>query len=101
MRNIYSFEIDSKNSLVLSLEDACIQTMAKRAHREIAHALLSGDASVDGMEVYINLLERFLSTTNFTRLRSLHPELAGGTPCSVRLYPGEGDSVQWEVIKIK
>ena len=38
----FSFDVFSDGSLVLSLGEACIQTAARQAHRELTVALLEG-----------------------------------------------------------
>ncbi len=93
-----SFELLSNGSLALILREACIQTTARRAHREITEKLISELSPDEALKVSVDLLERFLVSTDFARLRTEHPELAGGTPCRVRLSCGEYGSVRWEVV---
>jgi len=92
------FEVLADGSLVLTLDEACIQSTAKHAHRELTIALLEGRVASPAMEVPLNLLERFLTTTDFAALRTEHPELAGHNPCCVRLYGYDGSAVRWEVV---
>jgi hypothetical protein len=94
-----SFEELSDGSLVLTVGKGCIQTAAKRVHREISVALLEGRATTATLGVYADTLERFLSTTDFSVLRTNHPDLAGGTECRVKFWQREDGGVDWEVMK--
>jgi hypothetical protein len=86
-------------ALVLSLGDACIQTTARRAHRELGAALLAAETAETAAAASLDTLTRFLSTTDFPSLRAAHPELAGGTRCRVRLARAADGGVRWEVIE--
>ena len=91
----------SDGSLVLTLGGSCIQTAAKRAHRDLSSALFEGRAAGSAVEAALETLSWFLSTTDFALLRAEHPELAGAVPCRVRLWrDGEG-VVRWEVERSK
>lgn len=80
------FNLLDDGSLELILEDACIQTTAKRAHRAITIALIEDRASEAVVGPVLEMLESFLRGTDFGVLRSAHPELAGGVRCRVRLF---------------
>jgi hypothetical protein len=95
-----SFEVLSDGSLVLILREVCIQTTARQAHREITERLLVESSPDAALEISVELLKRFLVSTDFARLRTEHPELAGGTHCRVRLMYGEGGLVRWEIIQM-
>lgn len=73
-------------SVELNLEEACIQTTAKRVHRAITLALIEERASEAAVGPVLEMLESFLLRTDFGALRMVHPELAGGTRCRARLY---------------
>jgi len=98
MARSFSFDVLSDGSLVLTVGECCIQTAAKRAHREVTAALLEDRAVTATLEVLADMLERFLLGTDFSVLRADHPELAGGTPCRVRLHQCENGSVGWSVV---
>jgi hypothetical protein len=98
MTNTFSFDVLSDGSLILTVGESCIQTAAKRAHREVTAALLEGRAKATALGALADMLERFLGTTDFSALRTEHPELAGGTPCRVRLRRRENGSVGWSVV---
>jgi hypothetical protein len=84
-------------TVVLALGDACIQTAAKRAHRELAAALLEGRAAASEAGAALETLARFLAATDFAALRAEHPELAGGIACRVRLLASADGAVRWEL----
>jgi len=92
----FSFDVLSDGSLIVTLSSACIQTTAKRAHRELTTALLDGRAEGTSIEALLEMLERFLTTTDFAALRAEHPELARGTRYRVRLYRSNDGVVRWE-----
>ena len=94
-----SFEVLPDGRLVLILREACIQTTARQAHREITERLLAESSPDDALAESVELLQRFLVSTNFARLRTEHPELAGGTPCRVRLSRCADGTVQWEMVR--
>jgi hypothetical protein len=99
MDNNFSFDVSYDGSLVLTLDGACLQTTAKKAHREMTLALLDGRAAADGLESLVDMLESFLGTTNFARLRAEHFELTGAMRRQVRLFRNENGEVSWEVVK--
>jgi len=92
----FSFDVLSDGSLALRLGDACIEASAKRARRELADSLLAGQEPSVALEALVELLDQFLTTTDFRRLRGDHPELAGGTPCHVRIYRVPDGGVRWQ-----
>ena len=93
-----TFDVLANGDVVLHLGEGCIQTCARRARREIVDALLGSDADAVTLEPVIELLDLFLQTTDFRRLRAEHPELAGETPCRVRLYRRPDDTLGWEIV---
>jgi hypothetical protein len=97
----FSFDILPDGSLVLALGEACVQTAAKQAHRELVLAFLEERATGQTLEALVDMLERFLNSTDFASLRAEHPELAGNAPCRVRLYRCEDGIVRWEVLQSK
>ena len=94
-----SFDMQSDGSLVLTLDGICIQSAAKRAHREITNFLLDSNTGQDTpLHTLVDLLREFLSSSDFSALRTHHPELTGGSRCCVRIFYLENGSVDWEVI---
>jgi hypothetical protein len=85
--------------VVLRLDGVCIQTAARRAREELVANYLDEPAPQTGAEEPIGLLERFLETTDFRKVRSRQPELAGGTQCCVRLHQCRDGTVMWEVYR--
>jgi len=95
MSRIFSFELFPDGSLALTVGEHCIQTTARRAHREATAALLEDSAAGSAtLGPVTDLLKHFLHTTDFAALRTEHPELAGGSErVLVRLYPGDNGRV--------
>ena len=97
----FDFELLPNGAIVLSVGDHCIQTTARHAYHELTTALLEeegGDVTTDKLGGFVTMLERFLSGTDFRKLRAEHPELAGGTRCLVELRLREDGRVLWEVV---
>lgn len=92
------FEVLTDGGLVLKLGEACIQTAARKAHRELVQELLDEGKAFRAHESLVDTLAAFLDNTDFAALRAAHPELAGGTPCFVKLQLDGDGRVQWEVI---
>lgn len=83
----------------MSIGECCIERAAKQAHRELAAALLDERAAGPGAHAALALLAEFLSTTDFARLRSETPELAGGTCFHVCLQRDREGTVRWRVLE--
>jgi len=99
MTRAFSFGVLSDGSLVPEVRECCIQTAAKRALREVTAALLEGSSATATLGAIAAVLERFVGAIDFSALRADHPELAGGTPCEVRLRRSEDGSVGWSVVE--
>ena len=97
MTTRFTFDVLANGDVVLRLGEGCIQTCARRARQEIVDALLAGDANGVAVEPVVELLDLFLGTADFRRLRAEHPELAGEIPCRVRLYRTLDGAVRWEI----
>ena len=97
-RNL-SFDVLKDGSLLLSIDERCIRTVAAGAHRELAQVLLDEHASDENLESALDTLAEFLNTANFARLRATYPELAGGTRCRVRVYRDRDGMVNWALEK--
>jgi hypothetical protein len=98
MRRSFSFDVLSDGSLVLRLGDGCVETTARRAHHELAAALLEERAAGPAMEAMVDLLAGFLGATDFPALRAAHRELSGGVECRVRLHRRGDGLVRWEIV---
>jgi hypothetical protein len=94
----FTFEVLSNGDVVFRLGEGCIQTRARRARQEIVDALLAGHTSGVAVEPVVEVLDLFLQTADFRRLRAEHPELAGEIPCRVRLYRTPDGAVRWEAV---
>jgi hypothetical protein len=98
MTRAFSFHVLSDGSMVLIPDEACLQSTAKHAHRELTMALLEGRTAGPAREARVDLLERFPCMTDFATLRTEHPELAGQSGCRVRRFWRAADPVRWEVV---
>ena len=78
--------------MLIHLKHHCIEAAAKQERRRIVAALLEVDESSErfgrlGNE--LELLTSFLENSDFRRIRSDRPELAGGSDIFVELTRGE------------
>ena len=74
--------------MLLHLKDHCIQTAAKQESRRIVSALLELDESSKRFKQLaddLDLVTSFLEKTDFTKMRTERPELAGGCNIHVEL----------------
>jgi len=74
--------------MLLHLKNHCIQTAAKHERRCIASALLELDESSERFKQLaddLELLTSFLENTDFRKMRTERPELAGGCDVHVQL----------------
>ena len=72
----------------LSVRHCCIQTVAKKEYRRLLYSLENLDASSKSFRKkaeLIDQLNRFLSTTDFSKLRAVYPELSGRHDLEVEL----------------
>jgi len=91
-------QIGPDGSVLLSLANCCIQTAAKRAHRDLTAALLDGPSTAGAACAAVDLLRDFLAAADFAALRSETPALAGGDNVLIRLYrDGEG-TARWTLV---
>mgnify|MGYP006302444489 CR=1 FL=1 len=78
----------------LCLDDCCIETAARRARARIAARLLETDERdrrFGALAADLELVDRFLSHTDFATLRAARPELDGRTSGAVAVEPGADD----------
>lgn len=83
--------------VVLTLDGVCLETAAKKAHRELVQALLGDREPSASQQEQLMLLERLLCNTDFAALRTEHPALGCGHGLRVRLAV-DGDGVGWEIL---
>jgi hypothetical protein len=95
-----AWQVSADGSVVLRLDGACVQTTAERAHRELTDTLLENAGPAPEQALALPLLEEFLTTSDFRRLRSEHPALAGTSPCRVRLSRSEDGAISWLLLDL-
>lgn len=88
--------------ILLDLSTCCIETAAKRAHRQMVDFLANAHESqsqdqLEETKKQIELVLEFLETTDFAKLRSCQPELAGSSSVCVRLYRSETGKIVWDI----
>ena len=74
--------------MLLHLEKHCIETAAKQERRRVVSALLELDESSEQFRRLaddLELVTDFLENSDFRKLRSQRPELAGGCDVHVEL----------------
>lgn len=85
-----------EDSVVLTLESHCIESAARHAYR-----ILTSQLFTEGIQHTnaIKILEDFLTSENFAKLRTSYPKLAGGVSCAVRLWRDQNGRVRWECVE--
>jgi hypothetical protein len=74
--------------MLLHLKNHCIETAAKQERRRIVSALLEVDESTEEFRRLaedLELITGFLENSDFRKMRSDRPELAGGADVEVEL----------------
>jgi hypothetical protein len=78
--------------MLLRLRDHCIEAAAKQERRRVVSALLEVDESTERFRQLgddLELITSFLENSDFRRMRSDRPELAGGSDIFVELTRDE------------
>jgi len=89
-------EIDA-TGLVLHVEDACVETTARRAHRVLFQRTLVADPPPPELSRAITLLHDFLACADFGRMRAADADLSSGrTGLRVRISRTQDGSIVWE-----
>jgi hypothetical protein len=91
-------ELMPDGSLVLHLEEHCLETTARRAREALAGAYLEGRREGPEVEAVIALLGAFLGELDFRAIRAAHPGLAGGHSARLRVWRPPGGRVEWETL---
>ncbi len=89
-------ELLPDGGLVLALEEACVETTARRARRALVDGYLAGRLAGVQVEGAIALLGDFLEGQDFRALRAARPGLAGGRACRVRVWRSAEGVSCWE-----
>jgi len=76
---------EGKQEVALDLSKHCIERAARRAYQELLNDILNSSEKRTDQEDALSLLKAFLEETDFPKLRSDHPELAGGVKLMVSL----------------
>lgn len=75
----------------------CIETTARKAHRERLFLLLSGNQDNDRLKTELNILEQFLEKVNFKQLRAeSEKHLVAGNHVEYTLYV-ENDKIKYDL----
>jgi hypothetical protein len=92
------YQILPNGEIVLTIDEACIQTTAKRERQQLVEALLADQVAGDDVNKAVELLARFLETADFGRLRANHSKLCVGAQSRVKLSISADAAVRWEVV---
>lgn len=99
MRKTSIYDIPSDGEIILTLEGACIQSTAEQALRKLVDSLLSDRVAGLKHESAVELLSRFLETSNFRQLRANYPELRADSKHRVRLFYASNGTVVWDFLE--
>jgi hypothetical protein len=92
-------QILPNGEIILTIDEVCIQTTAKRARQQLVDELLADKVTGDNADKAVELLARFLETADFGHLRANHPELCAGAQSRVKLSVSADAGVRWEVLQ--
>jgi hypothetical protein len=81
--------------VILELFQHCIETAAKRAYHHLAHTIAEDERICLELQEKLTLLQDFLESSDFSKLRSEHPQIAGGTHTRVRLQRCKSGKITW------
>ena len=87
-----------KTGYLLTLDQHCIETTARRNHQRLMDQLLESAEPAPEVSESLELLRTFLEQQDFPAIRSAHPDLAGGTGVRVRIFRDPQGLVTWEKI---
>ncbi len=99
MREPSTYTIQSVGEIILTLDGVCIQNAAKRTLRRLTDDLISDCVAGPEYESAVELLARFLETTDFGPLRANHPELRSDSKQRIRLFFRPDASVGWDLAR--
>ncbi len=69
--------------LKLDLKKHCIQTELIKLYNKAVNSYFKGIGNIENLEFKIESLKNVLSEYNFGKLRTVYPELSGGSDCNV------------------
>jgi len=92
------YRVLPNGEIILTIDEGCIQTTAKRVRQQLVDELLADTVAGDNVDKAVEVLARFLETADFGRLRANHPELCAGAQSRVKLTVSADAAVRWEVI---
>lgn len=77
------------NTIILTLNDHCIETVCRKERDRLADRLLDGVEDRVAKEQF-QLLTRFIREADFPSLRASDPKFSGEVPSKVRLEEKDG-----------
>jgi hypothetical protein len=84
------------DAVLLTLDQGCIETTARRAHQRLVSKLLEGEVPSPSVESAVDLLAEFLTVVDFRSVRARDPDLAAGLGWRVRIWRDGTGKLAWE-----
>ncbi|MCU0822559.1 MAG: hypothetical protein MUC95_08830 [Spirochaetes bacterium] len=85
----------------LHVKEHCIECAAKRELNELMHECFSQSSVSKDIEEKIELIRRFLTESDFPKLRGSDERLSGLIESSVCIYMDENDQLKIEITGLK
>ncbi len=85
----------------LHVKDHCIECAAKRELNDLMHAYFSKSDTSKDTEEKIELIRRFLTESDFPKLRGSDERLAGIKESSVCIYTDENNELKVEITELE
>ena len=80
----------------------CIEGASRERYQEMVQALLMGKVSPETVQKDLELLEDFLETVDFSRLRSAYPDLDGRREVEVTIERVDrGFEIDWDQGRVR
>jgi len=83
--------------IVLELSTHCIETAARNQYRRLLDSILQSQERDSNLEEQLAILKEFLEQTDFSELRGVYPELAGGSAVHASVYREASGRVSWKI----
>ena len=84
------------DGVLLTLDQGCIETTARNAHRELVRQVLEEKLPSPAVQSALSLLAEFLTVVDFRSVRAHDPDLAAGLGRRVRVFRDGAGRPEWE-----
>lgn len=86
------------NEISFTIEGHCIETAARLELAQLIREAIESDDNIDLINMKIEFLQEFITSTDFRRLRTLEPALDGRVRCNVIIKRVRGSSFEVQIL---